>query len=314
MRIGLVMDASCDLPQDYVTRHRITVLPIRIDVDGASFTDRRDARETQRFFDDAPRNPRQGTEVTPASPDVIQALFLDELVAHFDCVFCLTVAAAHSALHANATTASFRVLRNYRSIREEAGRPGPFLLRVLDTQNLSAGAAVVVAEAVHVIDGEHTPAQIRERLNSVSAQANAFLLPREPHPRRTRGHERGERRAGLLGATLGSAFNMLPILRSWRGQTRPIGRTRGFEAGAQILFKHTAERIREGLLVPTVAVSYGGPLFDLRGLPGYEELSELCDTRGVELLASPMSITGMVTLGEGALAVGFACEDYTPTL
>lgn len=312
MRIGLVMDASCDLPQAYVNQHHITVLPIQVDVDGQVFADRRDESETQRFLDQELGARSHAAHTEPYSAEAIQALFLDELVTRFDCVFCLTITAARSPIHANATKASFGVLQNYRAAREQAGLQGPFLLRVIDTQSLFTGAAIVVVEAVRQLGQDHTAAQIREHLTDISRNAYGYMLPRDLHYLRSRARKKGDRSVGFIGAALGSALDIKPILRGWRGQTSPVAKMRGFDTGAETLFRHTAERIHAGLLVPAVTLSYGGPLNDLRALPGYDQVPEACSASGVELLESPMSITGMVNVGEGALAVGFACEEYTP--
>lgn len=67
-------------------------------------------------------------------------------------------------------------------------------------------------------------------------------------------------------------------------------------------------KIRDGLMTPTVCVGYGGELAELHALPGYAALQGACQTHGVELLESVMSLTGMVNVGKGALAVGFAAE------
>lgn len=52
MRIGVVMDATCDLPQDWIEKHHVTVLPIVVKIDDQSFSDERDSAETQRFLDE----------------------------------------------------------------------------------------------------------------------------------------------------------------------------------------------------------------------------------------------------------------------
>ena len=51
MRMGLTIDASCDLPQAFLQEHRITVMPVTIKVDDETFTDNRDPAEVQRFVD-----------------------------------------------------------------------------------------------------------------------------------------------------------------------------------------------------------------------------------------------------------------------
>jgi len=64
------------------------------------------------------------------------------------------------------------------------------------------------------------------------------------------------------------------------------------------------------LLVPVVCLSYGGELATLARLPGYAELRDACAATGVALLEAPMSITGMINVGEGALTVGFATKQH----
>ena len=59
-----------------------------------------------------------------------------------------------------------------------------------------------------------------------------------------------------------------------------------------------------------VCLSYGGDLAELRGLHGYASLSETCAEHGVELLESPMSVTGMVNVGVGAVTLGFAATEH----
>src|SRR5690606_27327157 len=80
------------------------------------------------------------------------------------------------------------------------------------------------------------------------------------------------------------------------------------DAAVGKLFEYTGRRIREGLMTPTVCLSYGGALDELHALPGYGGLRAACEEHGIELFESVMSLTGMVNVGKGALAVGFAAE------
>ncbi|HET7369425.1 MAG TPA: DegV family protein, partial [Gammaproteobacteria bacterium] len=281
-----------------------------IDVDGRIFSDHHDDTEIRRFLDEkvGARSHSAGTE--PYSPDQIQSLFLDRLVTDYDCVFCLTITATRSPIHANATSASFGILNSYRPLRNAAGLKGPFRLSVIDTQTLFAGSGVVVVEGVRLADSEQTPAQIRERLEHVAHNTYAYMLPRDLYYLRARAKKKGDRSVGLASVALGSALDIKPLLRGWRGDTGPVARIRGFEPAAESLFNHVADRVRQGLLVPAVCLSYGGNLEEMRALPGYSTLSDTCADCGVQMLESLMSITGMVNVGEGAITVGFACNEY----
>lgn len=310
MRIGLVMDASCDLPQAYVNQHQITVLPIRIDIDGQVFLDRRDEDEVQRFLDENLGARSHSANTEPYTAEETQNLILEQLVTQFDYLLCLTITAARSGIHANITKASFGVLNGYHAIREQAGQQGQFQMRVIDTQSLFAGAGLVVSEAVRLLGSSQSSAEIRERLELIAHNTYGYMLPRDLHYLRARARKKGDRSVGLIGATLGSALDIKPILSGRRGQTSPVGKVRGFDKGCEVLFGHVVERISAGLLTPTICLSYGGDLAQLHDLPGYADLRAACMQYKVELLECRMSITGMVNVGEGAVTIGFASEEY----
>ncbi|MBO9715481.1 MAG: DegV family protein [Pseudoxanthomonas sp.] len=63
------------------------------------------------------------------------------------------------------------------------------------------------------------------------------------------------------------ALDIKPILHCHRGETSPVGKIKGFDAAVQKLFDFTIERIKAGLMTPTLCISYGGELAELRALP-----------------------------------------------
>lgn len=310
MRMGVAMDAACDLPQAFLVEHGITVLPIAVKVDADTFMDNRDPVEIQRFINRRLGNRSHSAETEPTSAEDVQKLFLDKLVLERDCVFCLTMTATRSPIHDNVVRASFAILREYRERRGASASAAPFLMRVIDTRNLFAGAAPAIWEAARLVATDQPPATIRERLNTVANHCYGYLLPRDLYYLRARAKKKNDRSVGLFSAMLGSALDIKPILRCFQGETGPVAKARGFEQGAQMLFDYAARRVRAGLLVPVVCVSYGGDLAVLEHLPGYDNLRAACADTGVTLLEAPMSITGMVNVGEGTVSLGFAAEDH----
>ncbi|KAG1080487.1 hypothetical protein G6F40_015861 [Rhizopus arrhizus] len=116
------------------------------------------------------------------------------------------------------------------------------------------------------------------------------MVTRDLYYMRARARHKGDRSVGLLSAALGSALDIKP----------------GFDNAVQKLFAVVGQRVRDGLMTPTVCVSYGGELDELRSLPGYAPLKEVCATHGVTVYESVMSLTGMVNGGMGGVTVGFA--------
>lgn len=310
MRTGLAIDAACDLPQAFLQQHDIAVMPITVRVDGAVFMDDRSPAEIQRFIDHRLGSRSHSAETEPCPVDAVQRLFLERLVLEKDCVFCLTITATRSPINANVHRASFGILKRYRQARDAAGVPGAFIMRVIDTRNIFAGAAPAIFEATRLIATDQTPAAMRERLTHIADHSYGYMLPRDLYYLRARAKKKNDRSVGLFSAVLGSALDIKPLLRCYRGETGPVGKVRGFEQGAKTLFGYAARRVRAGLLVPMVCVSYGGDLAVLADLPGYADLRTACAQASVELMEAPMGITGMVNVGEGAVTVGFAAEEH----
>ncbi|MFI4959153.1 MAG: DegV family protein [Lysobacterales bacterium] len=310
MRMGLAIDASCDLSQAFLQRHDVAIMPITIKLDRETFMDDRRPEEIQRFIDRRLGSRSHSAETEPCPVEDVQKLFLDKLVLDCDCVFCLTITATRSPINEHVNRASFAILKNYRQVREQAGIPGPFMMRVIDTRNVFAGTAPSIYEAARLIAADEPPAVIRERLTHVANNSYGYMLPRDLIHLRNRIKKRGDRSVSLFSAMVGTALDIKPLLRCYRGETGPVGKVRGFDHGAEMLFGYAARRVRAGLLVPLACVSYGGDLAVLPQLPGYVELRAACEECGVELMEAPMSITGMVNVGEGAVTLGFAAEEH----
>mgnify|MGYP000918254208 CR=1 FL=1 len=310
MRIGIVVDSACDLPQDFITDHRIVLLPITVRIGEAMLADHRDEQATLSFLHAHVAEHGAEAETIPFNVQQIRDLFLQQLVIDYDHVFCMTITRTRSPIHDSALQASFAILNDYKPVRQAAGYNSPFALRVIDTQNLFAAQAVTAVEAVRLRDSGASVQQIRERLEDLAGNVHGYMVTRDLYYMRARARHKGDRSVGLLSAALGSALDIKPILHGHRGDTAPVAKIKGFDNAVAKLFEVVGKRVRHGLMTPTVCVSYGGELDELRALPGYSRLQAICEENGVQLYASVMSLTGMVNVGKGAVTIGFADQPH----
>jgi DegV family protein with EDD domain len=310
MRIGVVVDSACDLPKPFLDQHRFAILPITLKIGDHTFVDNRDPAVTGSFYREHFGQRGQDAETAPFTVEQIRDLFLQQLVLEYDHVLCLTIASSRSPIHQNVQQAAHAILTAYKPVRQKAGQHGPFTVRVVDTQTLFAGQAVTAVEAARLIKAGEGPNRIRERMETLAPNTYGYMLPRDLHFLRARAQKKGDRSVGWMAATLGSALDIKPVLRGWRGETGPVGKVRGFDEGARKLFEFAGQRIQAGLLTPTLCLSYGGELKELEALPGYSELMLACRTAKVEVFSSVMSMTGAINVGEGALALGFASDPH----
>jgi DegV family protein with EDD domain len=310
MRIGLVVDSTCELPREYLDAHHVIVQPIKIHMGNATFVDERNATESLRFYREHLGDKGHAAESTPFTVEQIRELFLTKLVVDFDFVFCLCIMSSRSPIYENSVMASREILRYYHPIRKDAGLKGIFQMRVIDSKSAFVGPAIAVQEGVRMIAaGDHHNA-IRERLEFMADNTYAYMVPRDLFHLRASIVKRGDKSLPWYRAALGTMLDIKPILQIYRGDTANVGKAKGFEAAGISLFNYAADRVRKGLLAPLVNLSYGGELDKLRALPGYDKLARACEEHGAKLTEAVMSITAMVNVGEGALTVGFASPPH----
>lgn len=307
MRIGVVVDSSCDLPQEFIEQNGIKILPNTIRVGGDSLVDERDEVATLAFFNSHIGDKSHDAETTPFSVDQIQKVFLERLVIDYDFVFNVTVWSKRSNVYENATKASFAILSSYRRTRSAANVGGPFSMRVLDSKTLFAGVGVVAAEAVRMAKEDLQPNEIRNNLDLVVQNTVAYFVPADLAYIRTRASKRGEKSVGFATFLIGSALDIKPVLCAYKEETNPAAKVRGYDAAVEKMLRHVAQRVRDGdLLSKYVCVSYGGNLAEARAKTGFGELEKACQERGVTLLLSVMSATAAVNVGAGGMSAAYA--------
>ncbi|MCF7222178.1 DegV family protein [Marilutibacter chinensis] len=308
MRIGLVVDSACDLPLGYLQQHNITILPITVRIGEAVLADHRNEQATLEFLHAHVAERGAEAETMPFTVQQIHDLFLERLVIDYDYVFCMTITRSRSPIYDNAQQAGFAILNDYKATRAAAGITTPFALRVIDTQNLFAAQGITAVEAVRLREAGEGAPKIRARLENLALHTHGYMIPRDLYYLRARARKKNDRSVSLLSAALGSALDIKPVLHGYRGETGPAAKIKGFEPAVEKLFEVTIGQIHAGLMTPTVCMSYGGELEEMRALPGYDALRQACAEHNIELFESVMSLTGMVNVGKGALVVGFAAE------
>ncbi len=310
MRIGLVVDSGCDLPEDFMQEHGIQLLPIAIRLGEDSLVDAHDPQAAMEFYRNEIGSRGADAETTAYTTDQITELFLGRLVGEYDYVFCETVMRSRSRIFENATKASFRILSGYRPSREEAGCDSPFAMRVVDTGTLFTGQGVIAAETARLIASGASANKIRSRIDGMVQAVQAYAVPQDVYYLRARARRKGDRSLGLLGAVFASTFDVKPILVGHRNTTEAIARVRGFQEATERVLGNVRRQVEAGLDAPFVCLSYAGDLKLMRVLPGYPELAEACSQRGVTLLESVMSVTGGINLGPGTLTVAMLAKGH----
>lgn len=306
MRIGFVVDASCDLPDACLEQHGVRVLPNVLDLGGRTWLDERDPEQTMLLYRQFIADRSVPTRVNAASAGAIRDIFLQELVLDYDRVLVLTAADELSQMHAHATEASYGILQAYRERRDEAERAGNFALRVLDTRTLAAGEGIALARAVQLLEeGDLGFEKIRGTLRDDLERLHCLLVPGDPWYLRRRGLDGHGGGLGRGDHLLAVAFGVRPVIELRGGVQQVIARPRGFDAACALALGQARSAVERGLGTPTLVLSIGGDPRLVRQMAAYQELEAAAATARLDLHLSVMSASTGTRLGPGAFSVAW---------
>jgi fatty acid-binding protein DegV len=307
MRIGLVVDASCDLPEAHFKAQGIRVLPSILQFGGKSWLDERDPAQTmmiyRRFIADRALDARSGA----CSAQEIREIFLRDLVIEYERVLVISACAEFSDIFKHATEASYSILQDYRERRAKSDRSGSFALRVLDSRTICAGEAVLVCRGLQLLaEGRLGFEKVRRTLRVEADRISCLLVAGDPWYLRRRGLDGNGSSLSRTDYALARAAGLQPVIEiSEGGRRRTVARARGFAAACGIAFKRAGEAIERGLGTQALGLSFGGDPRVIRELPDFQDLEILAAAARVDLHFSVMSATMGARLGPGALSVAW---------
>lgn len=308
--IGLVVDATCDLPSDFVREHGVSVMPISVRAGQHTLVDTRDDARTLAHYARLAPTDADDIHSEPLDPAGVERFVREEIVPLHDHVFCLTITSARSKIYDNSTRASFSINAQGRALCAEHGRNGRFAMAVISSQNMFGGQAVMASEIARLIGQDASARDIDERIRALAAHTHCYMVPPSLHYMYRQASQRGDKSVSWGSFTFGTMLDVKPVLHCHRDQTGPVDKVRGFEHGVERMFGRVARQIREGLLVPTVCVSIGGDPATLDTIPSFVDMLHAARDCGVEVLRAVMSAASGTKVGPGCISVGFVADNH----
>lgn len=229
--VHIVTDSSCDLPQDVVDAHGITVVPLSIRFGDVELTDREELSAADFYarmdsFDGLP-------ETAAPSPGAFETAFRAR--ADADAVVCVNLSSSLSATMASAQNAARAV-------------EGDLDVRVVDSKSITAGLGTLVIMAAE----------------AAAAGASADEVVAVVEQNRTRGRIYGGldtlenlRKGGRIGgaqAMLGTLLSIKPVIDISTGVVEEAGKVRTRKK--QMLFLR--DRMTESGAIERLVVCDGG--------------------------------------------------------
>ncbi len=311
MKIGVVVDSTCDLPRSFIDEHDLEILPNRVYVGHREFLDTREPRETMEFFRRHIPDKTVSAHTEACPRDEILEMFLEELVQRYDRVLVLCMSATRGRVFQNATEASYGILQGYRERRAEAGLSENFALRVVDTRSLCAGEALLACVAINLLGNGQMPFEkLRRTVKDCARHAHCYLVPNDLFYLRHRAQEKGEHSLSAVNHAVCRWLNLKPVVEMHRGETQMVAKVRGFDQAVAAVMDRARQAISRGLAQPIVTMSFGGDPRIIRDMRAYQEFEAYAAGHRIELHLAVMSATAGINVGPGAFSLAYLEEHH----
>jgi fatty acid-binding protein DegV len=305
-RRAIVVDAGCDLSEAVRKSLGIEMWPIEIVHLDRVELDVRDERSLLSTY-------QTGTEqlldasTRPLELSLARAKLMEFTTRHDEMLY-VSIMTTRSPANAHAKQAADSLPLSLRTERKLRGLPN-FRFVTADSHQLFSGYAWIGAYAAMQLKAGRDLETIIADIEAITPKLSGYLIPGELKTIRERAMRKGEKSVGFLQYALGTALDIKPVIACRNGLTNAVGRIRGFENAVQTLIGKAIEMINSHQLsVPLMTLVYGGDLQDLNRIAAINQLEQACRKHGVQLLRSMMSMTGLVNVGAGGLAIALASE------
>ena len=217
--IRIVTDSSCDLPDEVVARHRLTVVPLTIRFGDEEFVDREELSKDE-FWERL-----TGGEALPETAAPSVGRFLEAFgrlsTEGADGVLVICLSSEVSATHQAAVLAA-------------EGYAGGIPVRVVDSRLVSAALGLVVVEAAEAAAAGATIAETEQIAREAAANSN-LLATLDTLEFLKRGG-----RIGAAAAFFGSLLDLKPLIAFAGGVVAPAGRVRTRRKAVAAILDHVS--------------------------------------------------------------------------
>jgi DAK2 domain fusion protein YloV len=282
--LALVVDSSCDLPDEVLDRHGIVVVPIQVIEGATTYLDRVGISREDLY-----RRMTEGAVFTTSQPP--PAAFVEafeDALSSADAALAILLSKALSGTFASGQAAA-RAL----------GRP----ITLVDSRSASLGLGLLALRAAELIDAGWTADRIAPELTRIRDQSGGFF---------TVDTFENLLRSGRVGrgrAWLGTLLDVKPILEvNPEGRVVPLDRVRGREALLPRVLRHLEQRLTPRPRELRVGIAHANAL-EVAG-----RLRDDIQARFApkDCLVSDVTAALGVHTGPGAWGIFYQVEDPSP--
>lgn len=203
--VALVTDSTCDIPQDFIEKYNIQVVPLSVHFGDTYFLDRLTIMPEQ-FYKMLDSQPIYPSTAQPAYKEFFNRYSF--LSSHFQSVISVHLSAAMSGTFSNSTKAA-------HTVSEHSGKK----IQVINSKRISSGLGLVVLRAAQALEHGATHEELANLIQKWSLNTKMFVSSR------TIKYMVKSGRVSYTKGLIGSLLNLKPIVTvNDEGKTETFGK------------------------------------------------------------------------------------------
>ncbi len=277
--IAILVDSGTDVPQEYIDKYGIYILPLVIQYSTGVYHDRVNITGQQVLENLETEIPKTSLPSVGEAMDLIQRIRDDG----FQQVIAVTISSGLSGTH--------------HMLKMVAAEFPDMDIRVIDTKNISIGAGIAAIRAGELIAQGKTLDEITEILDRLIPQTKVFFSLD------TLKYLQKGGRIGRVTATMGTMLGIRPIIScNEEGIYYTVKKARGVKASMDCAIEQVL-KAAEGYDHPRLFIAHVG------AADRAQQMTEILKEHfGDNIIFSDVSSALMVHTGPGLVGVGIQCE------
>lgn len=299
MKIAIVTDSSCDLPQDTLYQYNIREVPFKVVIDNTVHYDNRVDLDRESFYSETLKSRRSIKIEEPSVDDFIQVY--KKLAPNYDAVISIHQSAQFSNTIKNARTAAIQGSEAYRKLRAQKNISTQLQIRVLNSKSISIGLGLLVLRAAELLYDEINFTKFANELESLADKIFFYLIPSDLSYLR---NAKDIAKISILETSVASALDQKMILVFNKSDIVKQDKLKGFDAALKEMQSLVMNRLQQAQSFDKVGIVFAGAVSEM------EHLSPLTAFR-LELASSGLgsvvsNLCPPVGLYAGPRAIGVA--------
>lgn len=306
MKYTLVVDSVAAIPEKILKTRPIKVLPVVININGKPQADNISEQELINIYSGTELSVKSEISTAPPTPQQISQFILEKVAPYSDYAICQSLSRVTSPIFDNVESVATQISKDARVTRDELGIEHPFRMTYLNTGTTVAGQGLVALYADMLLSRGTEIQEYATTIEKFTKVVKTYMIVRDLLYTRQRAIEKGVKTVGFGTALLGKTVGLTPIVEICNDKTTPISTKRGFDGALERLVEYTIDRIKDGLYIPIVNISYAGDLKDIRNLPVMNKLQDVAVKHKIKLMFGVMGLGSSNVYGPGGFSIGIA--------